>query len=149
MPGTYTYPGVYVEEVPSGVHPIAGVSTSETAFVDFFTRGPMNAPTRVTSFDAFERRFGGLNAKSEASYSIQHYFLNGGSAAWIVRVSSPATGNTSAAASSFTLKSSSTNILDANAINQGAWGDGVQVGIDTTGVASGFFNVYVREVVTN
>lgn len=149
MPGTYTYPGVYVEEVPSGVHPIAGVSTSDTAFVDFFTRGPMSTPTRVTSFDEFERRFGGLHAKSESSYSIQHYFLNGGSAAWIVRVSSPATGTNAAAASSFTLKSGTTNILDVTANSPGSWGDRVQAGVDTTGVASGFFNLYLREVVTN
>ena len=90
MPATYTYPGVYVEEVPSGVHPLAGVTTSETAFVDYFPRGPMNRPTRVTSLTEFERTFGSLDANSEASYAIRHYFLNGGSAAWIVRVATGA-----------------------------------------------------------
>ena len=34
MPSAYTYPGVYVEEVPSGVRTIAGVSTSDTAFIE-------------------------------------------------------------------------------------------------------------------
>jgi phage tail sheath protein FI len=48
MPSAYTYPGVYVEEVPSGVRTIAGVSTSDTAFIDFFGRGPMNRAVRVT-----------------------------------------------------------------------------------------------------
>ena len=40
MPATYTYPGVYVEEIPSGVHTITGVSTSDTAFIDFCARAP-------------------------------------------------------------------------------------------------------------
>ncbi len=48
MPTTFTYPGIYVEEVPSGVHPIAGASTSDTAFVDYFARGPVGVATRVT-----------------------------------------------------------------------------------------------------
>src|SRR5712691_9162989 len=86
MPGTYTYPGVYVEEVPSGVRTITGVSTSDTAFVDFFARGQVDDPVRVTSLGDFEREFGGLDSRSEASYAIQQFFLNGGAVAWVVRV---------------------------------------------------------------
>ena len=33
MAQTLTYPGVYIEEVPSGVRTITGVATSITAFV--------------------------------------------------------------------------------------------------------------------
>jgi len=33
MPITPTYPGVYIEEIPSGVRTIIGVATSITAFV--------------------------------------------------------------------------------------------------------------------
>jgi uncharacterized protein len=69
MPGTYTYPGIYVEEVPSGVRTIVGASTAETAFVDFFSRGPINQAVRITSFGDFERQFGGLDTRSEASYA--------------------------------------------------------------------------------
>ena len=61
MPGTYTYPGVYIEEIPSGVRTITGVSTSDTAFVDFFGRGLVNQAVRITSFGDFERVFGGLD----------------------------------------------------------------------------------------
>lgn len=34
MPVTLSYPGVYIEEVPSGVRTITGVATSITAFID-------------------------------------------------------------------------------------------------------------------
>jgi phage tail sheath protein FI len=146
MPATYTYPGVYVEEVPSGVHPVAGVTTSETAFVDYFSRGPLLTPARVTSLAEFDRRFGGLDANSEASYAIRHYFGNGGSAAWIVRVAS-GTGNASAKAASFTLKATAADILEVDAANEGTWGNALEVGVDTAGL-TGVFNLVVREVAT-
>ncbi len=39
MPVQTTYPGVYVQEVPSGVRTITGVSTSITAFIGPTKRG--------------------------------------------------------------------------------------------------------------
>ena len=36
MPIAPTFPGVYIEEVSSGVRTITGVATSVAAFVDFF-----------------------------------------------------------------------------------------------------------------
>ena len=86
MPVLTSYPGVYVEEIPSGVHNIAGVSTASTAFVDYFSQGPMGVATQVSSFTEFQTVFGGLNQLSEASYGVMQYFLNGGQTAWIVRV---------------------------------------------------------------
>ena len=74
MAVTPTYPGLYVEEVPSGVHPIVGAATADTAFVDYFPRGPVGVPTRVTNLADFERIFGGLASASEASYAIARTF---------------------------------------------------------------------------
>src|ERR671917_2323704 len=91
MPTTPTYPGVYIEEVPSGVRTIAGVATSITAFVGRSLRGPVNEPMRIASFSDFERIFGGLWSESTMSYAVQQYFLNGGSDAIIVRVHNGAT----------------------------------------------------------
>src|SRR5580704_10517806 len=88
MPVNPTYPGVYIEEIPSGVHTITGVATSIAAFVDVFSTGPMDKAVQLFSFADFQRQFGGLNALSEASYAIQQFFLNGGSQAYVVRVAS-------------------------------------------------------------
>lgn len=46
MPAQLTYPGVYIEEVPSGVRTITGVATSITAFVGRAARGPVNDPNQ-------------------------------------------------------------------------------------------------------
>jgi len=85
----YLAPGVYIEEVPTNSHPIDGVPTSTAAFIDIFEQGPMDKAARIDSYADFERVFGGLHAGSEASYAIRQYFLNGGRAAWVVRVDDP------------------------------------------------------------
>ena len=58
MPVNPTYPGVYIEEIPSGVRTITGVSTSITAFLGRALRGEVDEPTLVHSFADFERVFG-------------------------------------------------------------------------------------------
>ena len=42
MPVTPTYPGVYIEEIPSGVRTITGVATSITAFIGYTAQGPVD-----------------------------------------------------------------------------------------------------------
>jgi uncharacterized protein len=144
MPGTYAYPGVYVEEIPSGVRAITGVSTSDTAFVDFFKRGPLKEPVRITSYSDFERRFGGLDADSKASYALQQFYLNGGQAAWVVRIAD------NARAASLDLKGSSPpdTVLTLEASSAGIWGTNVEVAVGSVKGKPNLFNLVVREVVT-
>src|SRR4051812_3876022 len=86
MPGSYRAPGVYVEELPSGVRPVVGVSTSVAAFVDVFRRGPTDRAVLIGGLGDFDREFGGVWEHSEASFGVRQFFLNGGSRAWVVRV---------------------------------------------------------------
>ncbi len=64
MPSALTYPGVYVEEIPSGVRTITGVATSITAFIGRAKRGPVDEATTINNFGDFERVFGGLWVES-------------------------------------------------------------------------------------
>jgi Bacteriophage tail sheath protein len=81
------HPGVFVEEVPTGVRTITGVSTSIAAFIGAASRGRSYRAVRINSFGEFEQRFGGLIADHELGYAVQQFFLNGGKDAWVVRVS--------------------------------------------------------------
>jgi phage tail sheath protein FI len=142
MPASPTYPGLYVEEIPSGVHPITGAATADTAFIDYFPRGPVNTPVRVTSFEDFERVFGGLAAASEASYAVLQYYLNGGRNAWIVRIDhgDPATATV-------TLTGGPGDVLGVTANSPGAWGNNLRVAVTTTVPADpDRFNLFVQEV---
>jgi uncharacterized protein len=149
MPSTYSYPGVYIEEIPSGVHAIAGASTSNTAFVDFFARGPVDKAVQITSYADFERIFGGLDARSEASYAVLQYYLNGGQVAFVVRVAPKA----DVASGWLTAGYSGQNTLQIQAANAGAWGGNLQVAVDANvdpdalSVDPSLFNLVVREAI--
>jgi phage tail sheath protein FI len=49
MPSAPTYPGVCIEELPSGVRTITGVATSITAFIGRTVRGPVDEATTITN----------------------------------------------------------------------------------------------------
>lgn len=89
MPATLTYPGVYIEEISSGVRTITGVATSITAFIGRALRGPVNEAVVINSFGDFERIFGGLWAPSSLGFAVRDFYLNGGSQAIIVRLFHP------------------------------------------------------------
>jgi phage tail sheath protein FI len=84
-------PGVRVREVSPG-GPIAGVGTSTAAFVGTTLRGQPDSPRMVLSWDAFRREFGdGGSVPSPTRWfarAVHGFFVNGGVAAYILRVSS-------------------------------------------------------------
>jgi uncharacterized protein len=86
MPVSPTYPGVYIEEIPSGVRTIIGVPTSITAFVGRTTSGPTNTGITLTTFGDFERTFGGLDPDYPVSYAVSDFFAAGGTQAVVVRL---------------------------------------------------------------
>jgi phage tail sheath protein FI len=125
-----TYPGVYVEELPSSVRTISTVTTSVTAFVGHTRRGPLNEPVRVTSFTEFERRFGGLSAQSAVGYAVHQFFGNGGTVAVIVRVAKANTGKAACVSLESTEGHSQSAVLDVHAKEPGVWGNGLRVAVD-------------------
>ncbi|MDD4653621.1 MAG: phage tail sheath subtilisin-like domain-containing protein, partial [Methanothrix sp.] len=89
MPASLTYPGVYIEEISSGVRTIVGAATSITAFIGCAARGPVNEPVTINNFGDFERVFGGIWLKSTMSFAVRDFYMNGGSQAIVVRLFSP------------------------------------------------------------
>ena len=83
---TYLSPGVYMEEVSSGSKPIEGVGTAVAAFVGFAEKGPANQPTLVTNWTQFTQSFGDFVDGSYLAHAVYGYFLNGGGAAYVVRI---------------------------------------------------------------
>ncbi len=86
MPATLSYPGVYIEEIPSGVRTITGVATSITAFIGRAQRGPVDEPIFINSYADFERTFGGLWEGSTLGFAVRDFYLNGGNQAIIIRL---------------------------------------------------------------
>lgn len=136
MPVTPTYPGVYIEEIPSSVHTITGVATSVTAFVGRAQRGPVNEPTPITSFSDYDNTFGGLWANSMMSFAVNDFYRNGGAQAIVVRMAPEDAGTASIALGANSPSppesplSSAYSTLNLQASSPGAWGNQVGVIID-------------------
>jgi uncharacterized protein len=149
MPTTYTAPGVYIEEVPSGVRPITGVATSVTAFVGTAPRGPVDQATRVDSFGDYTRIFGGLDLGSPLSFAVRQFFDNGGGTAYVVRVvrnSAPATIGVP------TGGQAPNDELPLVAASPGTWGNRLQVLVDHATrdpSDNNLFNLTVQELDQN
>jgi phage tail sheath protein FI len=139
-----TYPGVYIEEVPSGVRTITGVATSITAFIGSALRGEENEPTLVQSFADYTRNFGVLNRSHPMGFAVSQFFRNGGRDALIVRVS-----NGGAAA---TVTADTLNLVAASS---GDWGEKLTVtithpdpAINPTAAANEIFSLIITDTDT-
>src|SRR5271166_5226822 len=86
MPASLTYPGVYIEELPSNVHTIAGVATSIAAFIGWAPQGPTDKAVLVQSFTQYQSIFGGFTPGVYLAYAVNHFFANGGTQAYIIRL---------------------------------------------------------------
>jgi uncharacterized protein len=123
MPVTPTYPGVYIQEIPSGVRTIVGVSTSITAFIGRARRGPVDQAVTIFSYGDFERTFGGLHVDDPMGYAVRDFFLNGGSQAIIVRLFHTTEGAAAAPIAVGTLK--------LEPVSPGAWANQLRISVNS------------------
>ena len=85
-----SYPGVYVQEVPSGVRTIVGVGTSIGMFIGTAKKGPINRPVRCVSYADYARAFGEDPAGGDLVRFVKLFFLNGGTDCYVMRIASGA-----------------------------------------------------------
>ncbi len=121
----YLSPGVYVEEYESGAVPMEGVGTSTAGFIGLAEKGDViGKPQLVTSFSDYMRIFGGYLSETKYGdkrylpYAVEHFFINGGSRAFVMRVC-PADAKAAA--------TKSDSILSFTAKNPGEWGNRIKV----------------------
>ena len=141
MPVAPTYPGVYIEEIPSGVRTITGVATSITAFIGRALSGPVDEPVTINNYGDFERIFGGLWVDSTLGYAVRDFYLNRGAQAIIVRIHNGATRATISIPTGLTLR----------AKNPGTWGERLRVRVDYNTrdlTDSTLYNLTVRNTAT-
>ena len=86
MPQALTFPGVYIEEVSSGVRTISGVATSIALFIGWAPRGPGDKAVRIASFSDYQRQFGGLDTRTPLGHAVKQFFENGGGDAYVLRL---------------------------------------------------------------
>ncbi len=103
-----------------------GVGTSTAGFVGLAEKGPVGGvPQLVTNFADFRRKYGGFLSENEfgeyrfLAYAVEHFFINGGTRAFISRV----------APSSAKCATAKVGDLEFTAKNPGLWGDSIGIKI--------------------
>lgn len=137
---TYTYPGVYIQEVNTGNKPIEGVSTSIVGFLGVAERGPVTA-TFITSYADFVRSFGTYYTDSNhnqfyLAYAVEGFFLNQGQQCWIARVTSTNAANPAKAATA------TIGNFKISAAGPGAYGGQIGFQILPAGIAPANQNMF-------
>ena len=146
MPVAVSYPGVYVEEIPSGVRTITGVATSIATFVGWAARGPTKYAGLVLSWSDFERLYGGLDARSPfLGYAVSQFFINGGQQAYIIRLAdaSAAPATLTQGGLVFTAGTPGPDGNPANAANPGVWAQNYGIAIKNQAGGTNRFRVQV------
>ena len=85
----HTYPGVYIEEIASGLHTIPGVDTSVAAFIGEAEQGPVDKALCIENYTEFEDKYGSPLQGRWLAHAVQQFFNNGGALLYIARVSPP------------------------------------------------------------
>jgi phage tail sheath protein FI len=131
-----SYPGVYVQEVPSGVRTIAAVSTSVTMFIGATQMGPLGVPRRLFNYSDFARQFGDDSAVGDTARYLRLFFLNGGTDCYVMRIAEGAT----AASMQMQDAAGATAVLELTARQPGRSGDRIlaRVSYDSNGPEASF-----------
>lgn len=117
-----------MEEYDNSPRSIEGVGTSTAGFIGFAEKGSaVGAPALVTNFKSFTNQFGGfLSEFTHGEYrylanSVEQFFINGGTRCYVCRV-------VPEDAKKASVKS---GILSAEAVNEGKWGNRIQISLNT------------------
>src|SRR5215470_15425789 len=139
-----SYPGVYVEELPGGARPIEAAGTSTAAFVGVAERGPDDAALRVSSWEEFQKTYGGFIPTSFLAEAVFTFFNNGGRQCYVVRVTP-----SDAARASVVVQNRATPVVGQavrfSADNKGAWGNSLLLTIENATSDTDGFKLTVRK----
>lgn len=132
----YLSPGVYVEEVSSGVKPIAGVGTAVGAFIGLAEKGVIGKAVLVTNWSQYLNEFGGFIPNAYLAYAVYNFFAEGGTSCYVVRAASTDVKN----AVSIAPDTDGENLLGISARSEGDWGNRVSYKIEpsSNGQPAGF-----------
>lgn len=125
MPINPTYPGVYIQELPSGVHTITGVATSIAAFFGRASEGPIDKAVHVLCKADYVRNFGAPHLQSELARSVDQFFENGGTECYVIRLA-----NGAVAAQVTICNLQGAPVLVAAAKSKGKWGENIRLEVD-------------------
>jgi phage tail sheath protein FI len=99
MPVTTSYPGIYIQELPSSAHTITAAPTNIAVFIGYThplktSQEIAGIPQQIFGFTDYQRAFGGYlrstlysgqsSSFADMATAVNQFFLNGGTEAYVV-----------------------------------------------------------------
>ncbi len=130
----YLSPDIYFERITRDerYRPLEKAKVNIAAFLGLSERGPIQTPTRVTSWDSFQRIFGGQNPNAYLAFSAFGFFNNGGSECYVTRVAhvNDPDPEKCASVSKASLKDLYARpTIEVAAVSPGTWGNKLKVSV--------------------
>lgn len=126
MPVALSYPGVYVQEIPSGVRTIVGVSTSIALFIGRTKSGVPNSPVLCLNYEDFVREFTADYEGGDLARAVRLFFANGGAQCYVMRITDAA----AAPAALRLMSEGAAPALDVAARSPGLLGNDIRISVD-------------------
>ena len=133
---SYLSPDIYFEQIvrDERYKPLARAKMNVVAFLGIAEKGPIQAPTRISSWEAFKRTFGDLSEGNYLAFSVFGFFNNGGTDCYVTRVAhvdDPDVLRNAATSTTVLRDLYSRGTIQVDALNDGTWGNAVavQVGV--------------------
>jgi hypothetical protein len=125
---TPTYPGVYVEEISSGVRPITTASTSTAAFIGEAEKGSLTEAVKIYNFTQFQSLYGGfIPGGPYLAHAVYQFFNNGGAQCYIIRVAGDGIKTASIGLKDRAVGNDTKLSLTIKADSPGIWGNRIEV----------------------
>ncbi len=126
----FTYPGVYIEELPSSVRTIAGVGTSIGLFVGRTARGQLGVPTRILNPTSFGSTFSWDDPGGDLPRAVRLFFANGGSDCYVMRIAAGAKAATVTLNTEASTQNNKKPSLTATAVSAGLFGNTIRLAVN-------------------
>lgn len=131
---SYLSPDIYFEKIARDERykPLDRAKLSIPAFLGVAERGPIQAPVRISSWEAFKRTFGDMAENAFLAFSVFGFFNNGGVECYVTRVAhtdDPDPLRNAATATTVLRDLFSRGTIQIDALNDGTWGNKVNVAV--------------------
>lgn len=137
-------PGVYPQEIDFTTY-VQSLATSVLGLVGVFQKGEVDTPILVTK-DDYQKILGDPVSGYYSMYALKSYFDNGGSRAYVVRVTEHDTTtklSKAIKASTTLVNATAENLMKIEAKTPGSWGNNLTVTV-TANATSGY-NIVIKE----
>lgn len=121
-------PGIYIQSQSTPEEPVLRLNSKGiTGFVGISERGPLQKAIRISSFETYQKIFGGFNCPGFMPYAVYGFFNSGGTECVVVRTAGQS-GSGSVSCAEYTVNNLSQKAFAKFVtVSEGSWGNSITI----------------------